>query len=322
MTTGIGISGIVYHQASAHYNVEELAAQGRVDSCPSDLRRFGFSSCRIADMSASDIAVQIGRELMETHQVAADEVGLLICAHALSTSAVVPESGCVNYLDRDVSNLGLFKFSAARLQHELRLNDARILGLSDLGCVSLLNAVALARDLLPSTGKRYALCINADVLPREASREVLYSVISDAGCAVLVDTQADSCHIKASSQLTKGYYWDCESLHNELLAAYFPTAARFIQRFLRENQLGLSDIDRVLPNNVSERSWEILASLLGVELNKIYTPNIARCGHSIAADNFINMKDALTEGSIQRGQKVLLFGFGLGAHWSTMLVDM
>lgn len=147
-------------------------------------------------------------------------------------------------------------------------------------------------------------------------------MISDAGCAVLVDAQAQGHQILASAQLAKGYYWNCEQTHNELLAAYFPTASRFIQRFLRENSLNLADVACILPNNVSERSWEILSSLLEIGVEKIYTPNISRCGHSIAADNFINLKDAYDEGNIKSGQTVLLFGFGLGAHWSCMLINV
>lgn len=321
--SGIGVSGVAYYQAPVRYDVDELAAEGRIQSCPSELRKFGFSTCRIADKNASDIAIEVGRELMEANKVSPDDVGILICAHAIATSAVVTGAGSINLLDSYTNNnLELFKFAASRLQYELGLTHARVLGLSDLGCVSLINAVALAKDLLPGTGKRYALCVNADVLPAKSSREVLYSVISDAGCAVLVDMLADGCHIKATSQLAKGFYWDCETRHNELLAAYFPTAARFIQKFLRENGTSLDDIDRILPNNVSERSWEILSNLLGVDIGKIYTPNISKAGHSIAADNFMNLKDALGDGSIARGQKVLLFGFGLGAYWSAMLLNL
>jgi 3-oxoacyl-[acyl-carrier-protein] synthase-3 len=322
MNSSIGISSISYYDAPQKFGVHQLAEHGRIESNPQQLRDFGFSTCLIADKSASDIAIEVGKTVMSAQGVAPEEVGLLICAPALSCSSVVPSENMLNHLDGPFNNLGLFKFSAARIQHALGLSHARVLGLSDLGCVSLINAVGLARDLLPGSGRRYALCINADVLPRNASREVLYSIISDAGCAVLVDTHADGCRIQASQQLTKGYYWDCEKTHNELLAAYFPTASRFIQRFLRENGLGLSDIARILPNNVSKRSWEILVSLLGIDIEKIYTPNISRCGHSIAADNFINLKDALAAGEVESGQKVLLFGFGLGAHWSCMLVNI
>lgn len=322
MTSSVGISAVSYYQALQTFTVEELSEQGRVDTDPAQLRKFGFADCKIADKSASDIAIEVGRDLLNTHDIDPAEVGLLLCAHALASSSVVPPVGVLNHLDSGFSHLGLFKFSATRVQHALGLSQARVLGLSDLGCVSLINAVALARDLLPTTGKRYALCINADVLPLQSSREVLFSVISDAGCAVLVDTQAQGRHILASAQLAKGYYWNCEQTHNELLAAYFPTASRFIQRFLRENSLELTDVARILPNNVSERSWEILSCLLGVGVEKIYTPNIARCGHSIAADNFINLKDAHDQGVIQAGQTVLLFGFGLGAHWSCMLINV
>ena len=322
MNASIGIKDVVYYKPDHVYTIDELSAQGKVDSGEEELKKFGFSNCAISSKSSSDMAIEVSKELLEKNNVNPCDVGLLICAHAISPSGMVPAKGDKCVLDSGISNLGLFKFAAPRLQYELDLHEAKVIGLSDLGCVSLLNAVGLAKDVLPSTNKRYAVCVNADVLPESSSREVLYSVISDAACAVLIDMESDDNHILGHAQLTKGFYWDCEDTNNELLAAYFPTASRFISNFMDSKKITMSDIKKILPNNVSKRSWEILCNLLGIGLDKVYTSNISKTGHSIACDNFINYADMVHDGHIEKGDLLLLFGFGLGAHWSCMLVQV
>ena len=49
--------------------------------------------------------------------------------------------------------------------------------------------------------------------------------------------------------------------------------------------------------------------------------NIAAKGHVIAADNFINLKDATEQGFLKRGDKLLLFNFGFGINWSCTILE-
>ena len=44
-------------------------------------------------------------------------------------------------------------------------------------------------------------------------------------------------------------------------------------------------------------------------------------GHTIAADNFINLRDATDSGLIRKGDLLLLFTFGYGLNWSCMVVE-
>jgi len=41
----------------------------------------------------------------------------------------------------------------------------------------------------------------------------------------------------------------------------------------------------------------------------------------IAADNWINLRDAMESGKVRPHDKLLLFTFGFGANWACMLLE-
>jgi 3-oxoacyl-[acyl-carrier-protein] synthase III len=55
--------------------------------------------------------------------------------------------------------------------------------------------------------------------------------------------------------------------------------------------------------------------------DRLFADNIASKGHVIAADNFINLKDAWDRGRIAAGDRLLLFNFGFGASWACLLLE-
>jgi 3-oxoacyl-[acyl-carrier-protein] synthase-3 len=208
------------------------------------------------------------------------------------------------------------------LQYEFGLLNATVVGISQVGCQGLMSAVKCASDfLLANPDARRVLCVSADVFPACAKREVIYNVISDGACALLVEKDAGTNRIIAQRQITKGYYWDSVQRKNEIVAAYFPTAKHIVNETLAAAGLKPGDLAWIIPHNVSLRSWEILLGLLGLSREKLFADNIATKGHVIAADNFINLKDATDAGKLQRGDKLLLFNFGFGANWSCLILE-
>ena len=55
--------------------------------------------------------------------------------------------------------------------------------------------------------------------------------------------------------------------------------------------------------------------------DRLFADNIAAKGHVIAADNFINLKDAGDRGRIADGDRLMLFDFGFGASWACLLLE-
>jgi 3-oxoacyl-[acyl-carrier-protein] synthase-3 len=159
------------------------------------------------------------------------------------------------------------------------------------------------------------------VLPRGSRREVLYNLISDGAAAALVERGGKRNRIVAHTQVTKGYYADPKSQGNEIVASYFATARHVIPETLKQARLEMADIAMVLPHNVNRRSWDILRQLFNIPADRFFGSNIARKGHTIAADNAINLCDAVKTGKVNRGDYLLLFTFGFGAHWACTILQ-
>ena len=273
-------------------------------------------------MPPSTLARRAVQRLLLQTGTPGDAVQLLVTSSAMPTSSIVPRGDACSMLERAPAGLDLTRYTGTRLQHELKLTRARTLAVTELGCVSLLAAVWLAHRLMDQEGWDTAVCVNADVMPRGLPREVLYSVMSDAGCAVLLTRDPRGHRLLHHAQMSKGCYWDAQSCGPELLAAYYPTAKRLISNALAHCGLALDDIACVLPNNVSRRSWEAMCQVLRLPMERVYTDNIPRHGHAMASDPFVNLHDAVLRGRVRSGDRVLLFGFGLGAHWACCVVEI
>jgi 3-oxoacyl-[acyl-carrier-protein] synthase III len=159
------------------------------------------------------------------------------------------------------------------------------------------------------------------VLPGGAKREILYNVISDGACAVLVSRGCERNHLLYRQQVTKGYYWDSVGKKNEIVAAYFPTAQHLIRNTLEGAGMTKDDIRWIVPHNVSRRSWEILLDLVELPMDRLFATNIARVGHVIAADNWINLRDMMERNLVRSGDKLLLVNFGFGANWACTIME-
>jgi 3-oxoacyl-[acyl-carrier-protein] synthase-3 len=62
-----------------------------------------------------------------------------------------------------------------------------------------------------------------------------------------------------------------------------------------------------------------LARRLGLAPGRVYLQNVPRLGHCFGADPFINARDAIAEGRIGEGARVLLVSVGMGMSATTVL---
>ena len=140
--------------------------------------------------------------------------------------------------------------------------------------------------------------------------------------ALLVERGSERNRVRASTQVTKGFYWDAPDLKNEIVASYFPTSKHVIELTLERAEWTEEEVDWVIPHNVSRRSWEILLRLVGLPAERLFDRNIPRDGHTLAGENFINLADALAGGEARPGHKLLLFSYGYGAHWCGLALEV
>jgi 3-oxoacyl-[acyl-carrier-protein] synthase-3 len=322
--THVGIDALTYWLPAAAPSLEELEQRGKLLGPASTLATFGFRNARIAESESHvDMALHATRALLEETKTSPDEIDLVLYAGALTSSTTMQcEPAPSGYVLQMRDLMDFFKYPVSRLQSELDLTNAAVAGVDQQGCAAIFSAIRLARaTLIAEDDVKTVLCVSADKLPNDASREVVYNLVSDGACAMLLRRNATHNRIIASHQVTKGAFWDSGSLENEIIAAYFPTARTVIDDTLRKAGMTIADVDWVIPHNVSLRSWEILLGLIGCPREKLYSDNIGRVGHTIAADNFINLRDASDAGIIRKGDRLLLFTFGYGLNWSCMILE-
>jgi len=315
------IAGISYVFPASTRTVRELAGESQLTSSAETLEGFGFSNVHVGTSETPyDLALEAATNLLAEKGIDPASVGLLIYGGTPGAMAFSPADKA------DVAAAGFcttdrFKYPAARLQFELGLTNASVFGLDQLACTTLLGAMRVARSLCITEGIERALCVASEFFPMHAGREAIFNCTSDAACAVLVERCGERNRLVSASTVTKGYYWDSDALRDEVVASYFPTARHVAERTIDEAGWAREDVDWIIPHNVSMRSWQILSGLLRLPNARIWSDNIARHGHTLAGDNLINYRDALDAGAVEPGQRVLLFSYGFGAHWTGVAVE-
>ena len=315
-----GISGIAYALPAQRRSLRELHALGQLESDPALLEEFGFSHVYVAEEETPySLALSAATALLREHAVAPESIDtLLYCG---TSSVAFARAGSAVDAASHLSSTERFQYPATRLQYDLDLERASVLALDQLACTSLFSAVRIARALVETGDARRVLCVSSEFFPSCAGREAIYNCTADAACAVLVDDNAERNRILAAAHTTKGYYWRGDAMRNEIVASYFPTAKHVIAETLQRAAWQPADVTWVIPHNISVRSWDILLGLTGIQRERLWCRNIARMGHTLAGDNFINLRDAMSEGGVRPGDRLLLFSYGYGAHWTALALE-
>jgi 3-oxoacyl-[acyl-carrier-protein] synthase-3 len=320
----VGIERVAYWLPETSLTLEELQTRGKLRSSAETLEAFGFGRARVAEGEDHlAMALRAARALVEESEIGPEEVDMVLYAGGLASSSIVPAAPPPPGSVLNTANLmDLFRYPAPRIQAELDLTRAAVVGIGQQGCASIFSAIRLGKDvLLAEEDVRTVLCVSADKLPPDVPRELVYNLISDGACAALLRRGSPINRILACTHVTKGALWDSGSMENEIVAAYFPTAIAVIRETLRRAGVELDDIAWIIPHNVSLRSWEIMLQLLDFPRGRLFSDNIARFGHTIGSDNLVNLRDAIDSGRVRRGDYLLLFTFGYGLNWSCMVLQ-
>jgi 3-oxoacyl-[acyl-carrier-protein] synthase-3 len=315
------ISAISYALPAETRSVRELAELGALQSDAGLLERFGFGHVRVAvDETPYELAHAAACALLRDHDIDPTTVDALVYGGSPGSLAFARPAEASARASA-LCDARRFEYPGTRLQYDLGLTAATVIGLDQFACTTLFAAVRIARALCIAEGCTRVLCVSSEFYPAMAGREAITNCTSDAACALLVESSGMHNRIVGSATVTKGYYWEAEAMRDEVVASYFPTAVNVIRRAVADAGWSPRDVDWIVPHNVSTKSWEILSRLAALPNARVWDDNIARIGHTLAGDNFINLRDALAGGAITPGDKVLLFAYGYGAHWTGLALE-
>jgi len=93
-----------------------------------------------------------------------------------------------------------------------------------------------------------------------------------------------------------------------------------VKSLLARAKLSMDDIDLFVFHQANKFMLDSLRDKIGIPDEKFYV-NMEDKGNTVSATIPIAMKDALDEGRIRRGDKLMLVGFGVGYSWAGCIVE-
>jgi 3-oxoacyl-[acyl-carrier-protein] synthase-3 len=92
-----------------------------------------------------------------------------------------------------------------------------------------------------------------------------------------------------------------------------------INSLLARNNIDISDIEFFGFHQASKLTIDSLVKALKINEDRVYT-NMDKVGNTVSASIPILLKDAEGDGSLKRGDLVLLSGFGVGLSWGSLIM--
>jgi 3-oxoacyl-[acyl-carrier-protein] synthase-3 len=284
------------------------------------LQRTGIRERHIAadNENASDLALQASRRALEMAGIAADQLDLIIVA-TTTPDMVFPSTACILQSKLGVKNMPAFDVQAVCSGFVYALNTA---------------------DLYIKSGQyEHILVVGAEVYSRILDwSDRGTCVLFGDGAGAVVLKRSDTPGILASRLHADGSHADILSVPGQvcggavsgrpLLQMDGGAVFRFAVKVLEEVALetleaaGLqkTDIDWLIPHQANIRIIQATAKKLGMTMERVIT-TVDRHANTSAASVPLALDEAVRDGRIREGHRVMLEGVGGGFTWGAVLLQ-
>lgn len=301
--------------------VAQLAAQGVESSDEWIVERTGIRARHFVDAgsASSDLGMQAARKAIGAAGLQPEDIDLIIVA--TSTPDMV------------------FPSTATLLQHKLGIAGCPAFDVQAV-CSGFIYALTVADALIQSGSASKALVIGSEVFSRildfkDRTTCVLFG--DGAGAVVLeasdvpgilaTDIHADGKH--SAILCVPGHVSGGSVLGDPVLKmdgqAVFKLAVGVLEETARASlakaQLTQADIDWLIPHQANIRIMQSTARKLKMSMDKVIV-TVDQHGNTSAASIPLALDHAVRNGTIQKGQTILLEGVGGGFTWGSILLKL
>ena len=315
----VGITGLGVHVPAKVVTNDDLAKL--VDTTDEWIvERTGIHERRFAeqDEALTDIAMPAARAALEQAGVEASSLDLVLCA------TVTPDM--------------MFPTSSALLADALGARDAAAYDLL-AGCTGFVYAIAQAYGMIASGLSQRALVIGGDVLSKildfhDRSTLVLFG---DGAGAVVLEPVGKGGFLGFELGADGGggdSLWlpGSGSRHFEDPTKFVKMNGREVFKFatrvlvssatelLEELGMTVDDVDVYVPHQANVRIIDHAARKLGFPPEKVVV-NVDKYGNTSSGSIPLALADAIADGRLKKGSKVLLTGMGAGLTWGSSLIE-
>lgn len=298
----------------------DLAARGIDTNDEWIVTRTGIRSRYLAEpgSTSSELGLVAAQRALEMAGVAAADLDLIIVATS-TPDFIFPSTACL--IQGRLGNKGAASFDVQAV------------------CAGFTYALGIAEKFIRSGSHKKALVIGAEVFSRILDwNDRGTCVLFGDGAGAVVLEASDKPGILATAMHADGSQNGILNVPGQIASGQVtgdpflrmdgPAVFKFAVRVLADVALevceiaGLqtSDVDWLIPHQANIRIIEATGKKLGVDRNKVIV-TVDRHGNTSAASVPLALDEAVRDGRIQRGQKVLLEGVGGGFTWGAALLE-
>lgn len=216
------------------------------------------------------------------------------------------------------------------IQKKFNINNCICLDIL-AGCSGYINAFDIAETYINSGKINEALIIGVDILSRIIEK-------NDIGTAIILSDGAGATLVKKTNENKKYFskiisegqkgeiltYSSNEYIHmdgREIYKYAVTKTIEIIKELLEKAEEKIENIKYIIPHQSNLRIMNSIANRLGIDKKKIYS-NVERVGNTFCASIPIAITEMYEENMLQKGDKIILLGYGGGLNTGSILLEI
>jgi len=288
--------------------------------------RTGIKERRIADknQAASDLAYEASKKAIEAAQIEPEELDMIIVA-TITPDMIFPATACILQKRLGVEGIVAFDLEAACSGFLYGISiGSQFIATGMYNTILVVAAETLSKII--DWKDRNTCVIFADgagagiLRPSIDDSQIISSYLgADGSGADLVGVPAGGSRLPASLETIKNRQHYMKMKGNELFKRAVKVMVQAIDISLERGGLTYKDVDFFIPHQANIRIINAVTKRIGLNKDKVYI-NLDQCGNMSAASVAVALDQAVREGKIKKGDRVLLTCFGGGLTWASLVL--
>jgi 3-oxoacyl-[acyl-carrier-protein] synthase-3 len=273
------------------------------------------------NQTAVDLGIEAAKKLFDQGVSRKDIESLILITQ--SPDNLIPTNACV-------------------LQSALKIPKSCCAFDINLGCSGFVYALSIAGGMIHSKILKNSLIICSETYTKYINKDdrSCRPIFSDGAAAIFIEQAQDNQSIGpfilgtdgtgANDLILKNSGVNCYInndkkhlplyMHGSRVFMFALTAVpKSVSNLLRKANLQIQDIDLFIFHQASKVAIDSLVGKLKIPNGKVFR-NYDKIGNTVSASIPIALKDALNRNLIQKGDVIMLIGFGVGYSWGACLI--